>query len=60
MPEMDGFEFLVKLRAQPEWSDIPVVVITAKELTRGGPAAAERIGGKGAAEGRVLPGGPAD
>jgi CheY-like chemotaxis protein len=33
MPEMDGFEFVVKLRRHPEWSDIPVVVITAKELT---------------------------
>ena len=42
---------------RPEWSDIPVVVITAKELTPEDRAAAERIGGKGAAEGRVLAGG---
>ncbi len=33
MPEMDGFEFLEKLRAHEEWSKIPVVVVTAKELT---------------------------
>jgi GAF domain-containing protein/DNA-binding response OmpR family regulator/anti-sigma regulatory factor (Ser/Thr protein kinase) len=33
MPEMDGFEFLDKLRARPDWRDIPVVVITAKDLT---------------------------
>jgi hypothetical protein len=33
MPKMDGFEFLDELRARPDWQDIPVVVITAKELT---------------------------
>lgn len=33
MPEMDGFEFLAAARERPEWHDIPVVVITAKELT---------------------------
>ena len=33
MPEMDGFEFLEKLRGRPDWRDIPVVVITAKDLT---------------------------
>jgi CheY-like chemotaxis protein len=29
MPEMDGFEFLRLVRAQPEWAKIPVIVITA-------------------------------
>src|SRR4051794_28086312 len=29
MPEMDGFEFLRLVRAQPEWTKIPVIVITA-------------------------------
>jgi PAS domain S-box-containing protein len=33
MPEMDGFEFILRLRKRPDWRDIPVVVITAKELT---------------------------
>jgi len=34
MPEMDGFEFAEKLREKKEWMDIPVVVITAKDLTK--------------------------
>jgi GAF domain-containing protein/DNA-binding response OmpR family regulator len=33
MPKMDGFEFLEKLRGRSDWQDIPVVVITAKDLT---------------------------
>jgi DNA-binding response OmpR family regulator len=33
MPEMDGFEFLDVFRKNSEWSDVPVIVITAKELT---------------------------
>jgi PAS domain S-box-containing protein len=33
MPEMDGFEFLAHLRKRQEWRHIPVVVVTAKELT---------------------------
>jgi CheY-like chemotaxis protein len=33
MPEMDGFELLAALRERPEWENIPVVVITAKDLT---------------------------
>jgi len=33
MPEMDGFEFLERIRALPRWSHIPVIVVTAKELT---------------------------
>jgi CheY-like chemotaxis protein len=34
MPKMDGFEFLDELRSQPTWQDIPVVIITAKDLTQ--------------------------
>ena len=33
MPVMDGFGFLAALRAKPEWQHIPVVVVTAKDLT---------------------------
>ena len=33
MPEMNGFEFLAELHKNTEWCDIPVVVITAKDLT---------------------------
>lgn len=33
MPEMDGFTFLRELRANPAWRDIPVVVLTAKDIT---------------------------
>ena len=33
MPEMDGFEFLQTLRSRPNMVDIPVVVLTAKDLT---------------------------
>jgi len=33
MPEMDGFEFLLEMRANVDWHDIPVIVLTAKDLT---------------------------
>jgi len=33
MPEMDGFEFLEALRKHAEWRHLPVVVVTAKDLT---------------------------
>jgi signal transduction histidine kinase/CheY-like chemotaxis protein len=33
MPEMDGFEFLDELRKRPDSGDIPVIVLTAKDLT---------------------------
>ena len=33
MPNMDGFEFAAEAHAHPEWRDIPIVVLTAKELT---------------------------
>ena len=33
MPEMDGFEFSRLLRERSEWRSIPVIVITAKDIT---------------------------
>ncbi|MEH2279640.1 MAG: response regulator [Nostoc sp.] len=34
MPEMDGFEFVSELRQHPQWRAIPVIVLTAKDLTQ--------------------------
>ena len=33
MPEMDGFAFVDELRRRPAWRAIPIVVVTAKDLT---------------------------
>jgi signal transduction histidine kinase/DNA-binding response OmpR family regulator len=33
MPEMDGFEFLAAMRERTEWHDIPVLVVTARDIT---------------------------
>ena len=33
MPEMDGFEFIKELEAREEWRGIPIVVITAKDVS---------------------------
>jgi len=33
MPVMDGFEVIDRLQSNPDWCDIPVVVVTAKDLT---------------------------
>ena len=68
MPEMDGFEFLVEMRSRAEWRDIPVLVVTAKDLTEEERARlngdVERVLQKGASDvdellrelGRILPG----
>jgi CheY-like chemotaxis protein len=36
MPEMDGFQFIQELRQAQnlEWKDIPIVVVTAKDLSQ--------------------------
>ncbi len=33
MPEMDGFEVVAKVRSDPRWQSIPIVIITAKDLS---------------------------
>jgi CheY-like chemotaxis protein len=33
MPEMDGFQFITELRKHEVWRSIPIVVVTAKDLT---------------------------
>ena len=33
MAEMNGFEFLQQIRPHPEWSKIPVVVVSSLDLT---------------------------
>jgi len=33
MPVMDGFEFILQARKDPAWRSIPIVVVTAKDLT---------------------------
>lgn len=42
MPEMDGFAVIESLQSNPETADIPVIVVTAKELTQ---AEKERLKG---------------
>ena len=68
MPVMDGFEFLIEMRREAEWRDIPVLVVTAKDLTAAERSQlngdVERVLQKGGAEldqllrelGRMLPG----
>jgi CheY-like chemotaxis protein len=34
MPEMDGFEFVAEFRRHESWRAIPIVVITARDLSR--------------------------
>ncbi|MDM8516457.1 response regulator [Desulfobacterales bacterium HSG16] len=34
MPEMDGFETARQIREKPEWAEIPILVLTAKTLSR--------------------------
>ncbi len=34
MPEMDGFEFIAHLREHPKWRNIPIIVLTAKDISQ--------------------------
>jgi PAS domain S-box-containing protein len=34
MPELDGFEFLDEMKQIPRWMGVPVIVVTAKTLTK--------------------------
>jgi hypothetical protein len=34
MPKMDGFEFVAAMREQERWRSIPILVITAKDITK--------------------------
>ena len=43
MPEVDGFEFLAALQERPEYSDIPVVIVTEADLT---PEDRQRLNGR--------------
>jgi len=42
MPEMDGFEFVASLHEKPEWRAIPIIVITAMDVSAADRA---RLGG---------------
>ncbi|MFW5748849.1 MAG: response regulator, partial [Chloroflexota bacterium] len=33
MPEMDGFQFVAEIQQVPHWGTIPIVVVTAKDIT---------------------------
>ena len=34
MPVMDGFEFVSEFNQHPEWHGIPIIVVTARHITR--------------------------
>ena len=59
MPVMDGFSFLQTLREQPGGQDIPVIVLSARDLSQGDQQrlrTADRVLRKGDVDLRALPG----
>ena len=58
MPVMDGFEFLAELRSHAEWRKLPVIVVSAKQLTpeerRFLEDASQRVVAKGSDAGQSL------
>src|SRR6516225_2322685 len=33
MPEMDGFQLVAEMQKHPVWNQIPIIVVTARDLT---------------------------
>jgi CheY-like chemotaxis protein len=33
MPELDGFGVIEAIRAEPAWNNLPIMLVTAKDLT---------------------------
>ena len=53
MPEMDGFTFLERVEAIPTLARVPIVVLTAKDLTEAERRVVERAHAAGADQGRA-------
>ncbi|MEQ9124459.1 MAG: response regulator, partial [Alphaproteobacteria bacterium] len=34
MPKMDGFETIARIRAEAAWRDLPIIVLSSKDLSR--------------------------
>ena len=55
MPDVNGFDVVEALKAQPDTARIPIVVVTAKQITRRGPREAEWLCLGHHGKGRVRP-----
>jgi CheY-like chemotaxis protein len=45
LPEMDGFEVMHRLSLNPEWQNIPIILLTARDLSHEERRALDRAGG---------------